>query len=373
MKVALVRQRYTASGGAERYLDALMQELKARGHEIHLFAANWPAAHNKDFTFHHIPVVRAGSFFKALTFALASKRVLAECPCDLVFSLERTLRQDVYRAGDGCHREWLLQRRRFAGPLKQAALSASFFHRLMLALEKRTFSSERTGWIIANSQRGKEEIVRHYGFPPARITVIYNGVDLEKFNPDDGAWNDRSHKLLFVGTGFERKGLEFCLRALAALPEVYRLRIVGKGNVEKYKRMAAGLGVDNRIEFLGHNLKMPEIYRGAGFLLHPAIYEPFANVCLEAMASGVPPIVVETNGVAEILDRGLDGAMIRSPSDADGLARAVQQFAKENRWREVSHAARKKAEKFPFSRNVSETLSLLQSRLNSAGELALKA
>src|SRR4051812_15358093 len=105
LKIALVRQRYVASGGAERYLHGVIEELIALGHEVHLLANAWtetPRVH-----FHRVPIIRGMSWTKILTFALGAQRALRRAECDLVFSLERTLQQDVYRAGDGCHREWL--------------------------------------------------------------------------------------------------------------------------------------------------------------------------------------------------------------------------------------------------------------------------
>src|SRR5205823_3476009 len=115
------------------------------------------------------------------------------------------------------------------------------FHATMLRLERQTFCPACTGWIIANSRRGKEEIVRHYGFPEDRIEVIYNGVDLARFRADprtpalsskggEGAGRiaKEALTLLFVGTGFERKGLAYCIRALANLPGNFNLRVVGK-------------------------------------------------------------------------------------------------------------------------------------------------
>ena len=174
LKIGLIRQRYVASGGAERYLHGVIEELIALGHEVHLFANAW--SETPHVQFHKVPILRGMSFTKILTFALGAQKVVKRAECDLVFSLERTLHQDVYRAGDGCHREWLLERGgRFArlNPL----------HLTILALEKRVFSPVRTGWIIANSKRGKDEIIKHYKFPAERIEVIYNGVDLKRFQP----------------------------------------------------------------------------------------------------------------------------------------------------------------------------------------------
>src|SRR5437867_5174529 len=160
MKIGMIRQRYVASGGAERYLQAVAKELSDRGHEVHLFANSWSAPDTATFAFHRVPMVRASSFLKAMTFARWSAKVVRRANCEIVFSLERTVQQDVYRAGDGCHREWLEQRKRFVRGSNMDRFNP--FHATMLRLERQTFCPACTGWIIANSRRGKEEIVRHY-------------------------------------------------------------------------------------------------------------------------------------------------------------------------------------------------------------------
>jgi UDP-glucose:(heptosyl)LPS alpha-1,3-glucosyltransferase len=288
------------------------------------------------------------SFLKAITFAFSARKAVRRANCDLVLSLERTLEQDVYRAGDGCHREWLARRgvpRNKLNPL----------HLTILGLEKCVFSPARTGWIISNSKRGKDEIIQHYGFPAERIEVIYNGVDLDRFQPRAAAGPHDGVCLLFVGTGFERKGLLFCIHALTQLPPSYRLTVVGRGDIRRYARLAADLGLGDRVRFAGHDLDMPAEYTKADLLVHPAIYEPFSNVCLEALASGVPVVTSRVNGASEIIRHGESGAIIERPGDIAELVAAIRLF--ENR--DASAAARKTAEQFPVGENVQRTLDLL--------------
>lgn len=345
LNVGLIRQRYVASGGAERYLQGVIEQLVARGHHVHLFANAW--TETPGVKFHRVPIVRGMSFLKILTFAVAARKVVRRAQCDLVFSLERTLEQDVYRAGDGCHREWLARRGHGGAKLNP-------LHLTILGLEKRVFSPERTGWIIANSKRGKDEIIKHYRFPAERIHVIYNGVDLNRFQPRAKNKGDTVN-LLFVGSGFERKGLVFCIRALRKLPHQYRLTVIGRGDIRHYARLAADMGLGDRVRFAGHDLDMPAEYARADLLVHPALYEPFANVCLEALASGVPVVTSRVNGVSEIIEHGQSGAVVEQPQEIDELVGAIRLFEK----RDASSAARRTAEQFPVALNVGRTLDLL--------------
>jgi UDP-glucose:(heptosyl)LPS alpha-1,3-glucosyltransferase len=115
------------------------------------------------------------------------------------------------------------------------------------------------------------------------------------------------------------------------------------------------MGLGDRVRFAGHDLDMPAEYARADLLVHPAIYEPFANVCLEALASGVPVVTSRINGASEIIRHGENGAIVEHADDIDGLVAAIRSF--ENR--DVSASARKTAEQFPFAANVQSTLDLL--------------
>src|SRR6266571_296677 len=105
MKLALIRRQFSATGGAELYLQRLLQTLAQRGHELHLFAEAWeqkPAG-----VALHPTRVSGTRAQKPLRFAQAVRNAVAKDKFDCVFSLERALQQDVYRAGDGVHRVWL--------------------------------------------------------------------------------------------------------------------------------------------------------------------------------------------------------------------------------------------------------------------------
>jgi UDP-glucose:(heptosyl)LPS alpha-1,3-glucosyltransferase len=364
MKIALVRQRYIAVGGAERYLDALARELAGHGHEIHVFAHRW-AAGASGLVFHPVPMIRAPSWLSTLTFAWNCRRVVAEAKCDLVFSLERTLEQDIYRTAGGCHREYLIQRLRHSSPLKRVTIWLNPLHLMMRWLEKRVFDPRHTGFVIANSHQRREEICRHFQFPAERIHVIHNGVDCDNFRPRPER-RDR-FVLLFVGSGFRGKGLEYCVRALAQLPAHVELRVAGKGKPGAYMRLARRLGVATRLSFAGMVSDMPALYATGDLLVLPAVYESFANVCLEAMACGLPVVTSRINGASEVIEAGRNGAIVEEPANVPALAAAIRQFLHRAAWEKASVAARQTAERLPFSLNVERTLAVIELAQVSAG------
>src|SRR5204863_2118286 len=118
--------------------------------ELHLFTESWEHAPAGVTT--HIQTACGSRARRPWLFAETVQRQLALHTFDCVFSLERTLRQDVYRAGDGVHRVWLERRREFAPWWQKPQIGLGRFHRTMLALEAETFNPLNTRHIIANSE-----------------------------------------------------------------------------------------------------------------------------------------------------------------------------------------------------------------------------
>ena len=144
MKLALIRRQFSATGGAELYLQRLLRTLAGRNHELHLFAESWEAM-PAGVALHPIKIsaTRATRATRGLRFAEAVQSELAGKKFDCVFSLERTLKQDVYRAGDGVHRVWLERRKQFAPWWKKSFVGLGAFHKNMIALEAQTFNPQK--------------------------------------------------------------------------------------------------------------------------------------------------------------------------------------------------------------------------------------
>ena len=370
MRIALIRKTYTPFGGAERHVAQFIEALNTRGDEVHVYAAKWGESMSASdrITVHRVPVVRAARWAEAWSFGIRASRMAAEGGYDIVHSFDRVTSCDVYRAGDGVHREWL-RRRRAAQPVWQRAIpSLNPLHLIYLALERRLFEG-RCRAIIANSECGKAEILAHYRADPSRIRVIYNGVDLDRFRPPDQETRRKARSLaklgeedraiLFVGSGFERKGLDTAIRALGHLVPRQAgetiLFVVGRGDTRRYARIAVSLGVGNRVRFVGPVTDVMPWYHAADLLLLPTLYDPFSNVCLEALACGLPVVTTAANGAAEALTPDT-GVVIEDAQDVEAAARGVESVLGWGRTR--VDACRTRAEQFPQERHVRETLAL---------------
>ncbi len=360
MKIAFIRQRFAAFGGAERYMNLLIEHLAARGHEIHVLANHWDSiAANAKVIWHPVPMLRAFSFLRALSFAVNARKAIHQEKFDLVISLDRTLEQDIYRSADGCHRAFFLRRMQYATPLRRIRLRLNPLHYILLWLEQQTYSPQNTRAVIALSHRVKEEVIRHYNFPGDRIHVIHNGVDIQRFQLNAPRPETGNFVLLFVGSGFERKGLQFCIQALAKLPANVELHVVGKGSTRPYQSLAEKLGVASRVTFKGPIQHVEKIFPGADILVHPAIYEPFGNVVLEAMACGIPVVASKFVGASEIIIPGRNGMVVQDPGNIDELADAIRQLLDRKTLEKMAVLARETAEAHSIMRYVDYILTVI--------------
>src|SRR5450759_5100115 len=273
LPVGVVRRGFSSSGGAESYLKRLAAGVVKRGHQMRLYASgDWPP---DEWSFGQITRLEGKS---ATAFADEIEKLAPRPDCDVLMSLERIWRCDVYRAGDGVHRAWLQRRAQIAGPLQKLSRVLNPKHSATLALEKSLFADGGAGRVIANSRMVKDEVVRFYGFPNEKIDVVYNGV------PVDAFWRSEESRakireslglgtedvaVLFAGSGWERKGLRFAIEAIEKSGKQMRLLVAGRGDERKFKSA--------RVRFLGVVQDMPALYGAADIFLLPTIFAPVSQ------------------------------------------------------------------------------------------------
>ena len=356
LTIGFVRRRFSAGGGAEAYLKRLAGGVVESGHKVRLFSADWPAGEWSFGPSTHLEGKSARAFADAL------ERSAPRSNCDVLMSLERIWRCDVYRAGDGVHRAWLERRAEFGGPWQNLSRIFNRKHSATLALEKSLFAKGGASRVIANSRMVKDQIVRLYGFPPEKIDVVYNGVPLALFEAgEDGrvkkraalGLNSEDVAVLFAGSGWERKGLRFAIEAVETCGNEMKLLVAGRGEEDKF--------TSSRVQFLGVIDDMPSLYRAADVFLLPTIYDPFSNACLEALAAGLPVITTAANGFAEIIENGIHGNVIEDPRDTGAIRDALLLWSDSSRRERAALRIRELADRFDISANVAETLRILTS------------
>jgi len=319
MRLAVIRQRYTPFGGAERFVEGALEALLERGVAISLYTREWPETRLALIEPHIVDPFHVGRLWRDASFARAVCKAIGGGKADLVQSHERVACCDVFRAGDGVHAVYLDERLAAASPLERVALRASPYHRYLLDAERKLFASPWLAAVICNSVMVRDEIRERFGYPDEKLHVIRNAVDGAAFHP--GLRADRArvcavHRIpaeatlfLLVGSGFARKGVATAIRALAELPPHAHLIVVGRdSHLQRYARLARSLELSGRVHIVGPQTD-PRPYFGAGdaFVL-PTLYDPCPNAALEAMACGLPVITSTKSGVAELVlahDAGL--------------------------------------------------------------------
>jgi UDP-glucose:(heptosyl)LPS alpha-1,3-glucosyltransferase len=364
----------TALGGAETTLGYLVRGLAASGHRVTVYGMDREAAAlaalGPKANYVRVPVWGSKSL-RVLSFARNSRHLVEAYSPDVVFSLERILNPQVYRAGDGCHREWLARRCPYLSPLARAAQYLSPFHRTMLLLERRLFAFPGLKRVIANSRHVRDEVIWHYHVDPDRIRVIYNGLDRRRFYPlKAGARAELRRRLgapdgaeivLFVGSGFERKGLAYLLQAFSSLEDKRcQLWVVGKGHLAPYQRLTEHLGVAGQVKFFGPAPETTPFYQAATVLALPTLYDPCSNVVLEALACGLPVITTAANGAAEFITPGENGAIIPQPDDITELSKSLTLFLDQGRDPQMWQSAIKAVAGLSWEATVAQTLEVLE-------------
>jgi UDP-glucose:(heptosyl)LPS alpha-1,3-glucosyltransferase len=235
------------------------------------------------------------------------------------------------------------------------------------------FRSPRLRLVIANSGRGREEIVRRFGLPAERIRVVHNGIDLARFPPGRTAEArsrlrkrfgipDGETVFLYVGSGFARKGVGTIARAARLLAEkgrdAFRVVLAGKGDPSAYVR-AAGIA-SGRLLFTGPVPGADDLFPGSDAFVFPTVYEPFSNACLEAAAAGLPVVTTAANGASEIFADGRSGFLLQDPFDAAALSARMETLMSPDLRARMGEEARRAAEAHPLERNTRETLEALE-------------
>ena len=312
LRLAIIRQRYTPYGGAERFVEAALEALLERGVAISLYTREWPQTRLQLIEPVLCDPFYLGRLWRDWSFARAVCRAVTKKAPELVQSHERLLCCDVYRAGDGVHRSWLDERVRDASPFRRWLTRISPYHRYVLATERRLFASPLLKAVICNSRMVRQDIHDRFGLPDERLPVVYNAVDSEAFSPRLRSHRDSMRRklgvppdatlFLLVGSGYVRKGVAAALNALSRLPDNTHLLVVGHDKARRhYRRLARKLGIASRVALVGAQDDTRPFYGAADAFVLPTLYDPCPNAALEAMACGLPVVTSTRCGAAELV------------------------------------------------------------------------
>ena len=283
-RIYFIREKKSNHGGAEIYLSRLIKQFNKKNIDYKSIYSIFPR---------FLP-----SWLRLILFNLQLWIYKGD---KFYFSLERIICPDIYRAGDGVHKAFLkIQSKSKLNPL----------HILLLFLEKKCFQNSKL--IIANSKMVKVDIIQSYGIDSKKISVIYNG-----FNPLEGLSYENSISklakefnintnqsiILYVGSGYKRKGVLELLQILSQLSNKnFVAFIIGKEKKFKdYQKLIKAFSLEDKVKILGARNDVSDFYVVSDIFILPSRYEPFGNVVLEAMAYGNVVFTTKRTGASELL------------------------------------------------------------------------
>jgi len=209
-------------------------------------------------------------------------------------------------------------------------IEAPYFSRLNIKADV-VLANQCANRVIAVSRATADAFVRQGG-DPAKVHVVYNGIDA---HPDDPAAPNAAATRAALGLAgvpvvgcFSRiaqwKGQHVLVQAASDLPGVHVLLVggalFGEHAYERTLRdFVRSLGMTDRVHFLGQRDDVSALMRCVDFIVHPSTApEPFARTLIEAMLTGRAPIASACGGVPELIESGTNGYLF-PPSDAEAL------------------------------------------------------
>jgi glycosyltransferase involved in cell wall biosynthesis len=357
--VTIVAHDIGSVGGMERQLAELILGLRGLGHKITVIARTCELPADPGIVFHRVRAPGRPFLVAYPWFMLAGSLAVRRWRRGVVQATGAIVLNSVdVVAIHYCHQ---------VGPANPSRSTAMFRRHVRLAGilkrlgERLCFRVNRAAAFVCVSEGVAEEVREHFPSLAQKVVTIHNGVDIETFAPDvrreqasaerESLNLDEGHLVAaFVGSEWERKGLEPAIRALALAPQ-WVLVVAGEGDVERYQALADSLGVGDRVRWLGVMPDVQHVYALADAFVLASSYETFSLVTFEAAASGLAVLATPVSGVRELIRDGQNGFLISREPEV--IAARLAQLAEDPSLRaRLGRAARESALEFGWQAMV---------------------
>ncbi len=367
-EVTIVAHDIGPVGGMERQLVQLIAGLRRQGHTVTVIARVCELPPGVDVTFHRVPGPGRPFMIAYPWFLLAGSLAVRRWRRGVVQATGAiVLNQLDTIAVHYCHQAGIATPSRATRLGRGYIVAVAVMNRLS---EKLVYGIQRRARFVCVSEGVAEEIRRFFPAAAERVVTIHNGVDLDAFAPGARATEAAALRrrlgiapdrpaAAFVGSEWERKGLEPAIRALAQAPE-WDLIVAGGGDRGHYEALARELGVAAGVHWLGVTKDVSLALAAADALVFPSTYEAFPLVALEAAAAGLPILATPVNGVRELIEDGRSGFLVAA--EAGSIAVRLRELAADEELRRrLGAAARDSVMRFSWERMVRRHHELFQS------------
>lgn len=329
MKIAYVLLDYVDSHGHGKNVINLVEHYH-KNNEVHIFANTFNYQVPDGVSCHRIWAIPGINLFRILSFFCVSSLIVKKRNFNIIHSQSACiLYQDVITAHI-CHDAYKdkVGNIIYQNEVVHMQLYHKLFNFVISCLESLIYKKRYTKKIVAVSKKTKEEISSYYRRDPDDIEIVYNAVDIERFNSNlkEEARNEVREKfgisnekkiVLFVGQ-FRMKGLEYALRALADTNRLdYVLIVVGDVPDEYFLKLVDELKISGCVKWVGKVDGIELYYKASDLLIYPSLYDSCSLVVLEAVACLLPVICSASDyvGAIEMFDKIDDKYIIHHPTD----------------------------------------------------------
>jgi len=328
MKIAIIRRKFTAFGGAENFILRASFGLSQFGIKFFIISERWKKNSNtsKDITWLNTKSCGVFRFSRFLSFQNSVKKIISANHFDLIQSHERLTGVDIYRLGDGVHAAWVDRVKKISPWYKKIWLNIDPYHQRIIRIEKE-MSEDSNLFYVANSVLVKNELCKYYAVPNSRIRVIENGINIKSFYAVSAQKKEASKKklalnpklpvVLFVGSGFERKG---AFELVEAIKLLYRFQAIIVGQDKKIEQLR-DLARGHNIIITGPKDNIQKYLDASDIFCLPSLYDSFPNAALEALCCGLPVILTKDVGLAPLIKENLAGVICKR--NKESIADAV--------------------------------------------------
>jgi glycosyltransferase involved in cell wall biosynthesis len=225
-----------------------------------------------------------------------------------------------------------------------------------------------TDLVIAVAEPVKDDIIRYDRVPEEKVTVLENGIDVDRFDialtkkeaKERLGLRDTDFVLGCVARLEEQKGHTYMLKTVSMLKKSgynFKLLLAGSGRLEELlRRECIDLGIESDTVFLGTRHDIPELYRAMDIYLMSSLWEGRSLSIMEAMAAGLPTVVTEVGGSADIVDNGRCGLLV-PPKDPQAMADAIiKLYSSSGKRNELTENGKERARKLYSSDAMTKKL-----------------
>lgn len=344
-KIAIIIERADITlGGAERSVFELSTALISLGHEVDILAAK---GQTNTKNIHILCGDTGGKRTCHHAFAKAIKKHLSNKNYDIIHSALPFDFADLYQPRGGSYTESVRRNaasyeNNFIESYKRLTAFANLRRTALLRAEKKLCQNPTGPVVTALSQYVAQQFKEHYKLDESRITVITNGIKINKqVNPIQADTlraqilaqlnlkeGDDPVLLLFVANNFRLKGLTPLIKAMAQLAKHKTARpaylvVAGGGKAMEFRHQAKKYNVQKRIIFLGKIRHIQNALSITDVAVLPTFYDPSSRYIIEALAAERPVITTRFNGAADLFVDGKHGQVIENPTDINDLAKAI--------------------------------------------------